>query len=152
MHVAIAASAPIPQFAPLAFEQIIIAGGDEDVTARELFEWVLPLLSGIPGGRWMSCQLEFASDGMVLAQYRNGGSDTVLSVTFDAGAEATRTITDHLPAAESMTMILLSEFSSQAVTLLDGIARWLNIYDIEERKVASVVRLLGDFQTMLAAE
>ena len=34
MHIALAASAPIPQFAPLAFEQIIIAGGDEDVTAR----------------------------------------------------------------------------------------------------------------------
>ncbi len=152
MHIALAASAPIPQFAPLAFEQIIIAGGDEDVTAHEMFEWVAPLLAGIPGGRWMLCQLEFEADGSVLARYRDGGSETVLSLTLDSSAEATRALTEQLPQAQSLTMILLNEFSSQAVTLLDVIARWLNIYDIEERRVAPAVRLFGGFQTMLAGE
>ena len=65
----------IPEMAPLAFDQIIIAGGDEDVTAVELFEWVAPLLAGIPGGRWMSCQIDIAETGEVLkdglASYRH---------------------------------------------------------------------------------
>ncbi len=151
MHIAVGATAPIPQFAPLAFEQIIIAGCDDDVTAREMFEWVSPLLAGIPNGRWMLCQLEYGSDGMVLAHYRDGGRSSVLSVTLDPGAAATHALTDQLPDAQSLTVILLSEFSSQAVTLLDGIARWLNIYDIEEHKVAPMLRLLGGIQTMLPA-
>ena len=49
--------------APLAFEQIIIAGGDEDVSAGDLFDWVSPLLAGIPGGRWMSCEIDVCDSG-----------------------------------------------------------------------------------------
>lgn len=151
MDLALDAPTRIPQLAPLAFEQIIIAGGDDDVSAREMFEWVSPLLAGIPGGRWMSCQLEFGADGFVNANYRMGSSDVVVSVTIDSGAEATRTLLERLPGASSMTMILLSDFSSQAVTLLDGVARWLSIYDIDEEVLTPVMRLLGGFQTILTA-
>jgi len=150
MDLALDAPTLIPQFAPFAFEQIIIAGGDEDVTAGELFDWVAPLLAGIPQGRWMSCQLEFGPDGFVIANYRAGGSDTVVSVTIDSTAEATRMMLDQLPVASSMTMILLNDFSSQVVTLLDGIARWLNIYDVDEQALTPVLRLLGSFQTILS--
>ena len=47
-------------------------------------------------------------------------------------------------------MLLLSDFSSQAVMLLDSVARWLNIYDIDEDSLAPVVQLLGSFQSILA--
>lgn len=151
MHIALAASAPIPQYAPLAFDQIIIAGCDEDVSSTELIEWIFPLLAGIPGGRWMSCQLEFGQAGEVLAHYRQGGCDRVLSIALDPLAQETRALTSHLPGAESMTMILLNDFTSQAMALLDGIARWLNIYEVEEQKLAPVLRLLGLFQTMMSA-
>lgn len=145
-----AAAATIPELAPLAFEQAIIAGGDEDVSAAELFDWVAPLLAGIPGGRWMSCQIDVAEDGMVQAHYRHGACGTGVSILLDPQAPVTRELLQHLPDAQSVTVILLSDYSSQAVMLLDSVARWLNIYDIDEESLAPVVQLLGGFQTLLA--
>ncbi len=139
-----------PQLAPLAFEQVIIAGSDDDVSAEDLFEWVSPLLSGIPGGRWMSCQLDIRDDGQVLALYRHGGSGNAIRVTLEADEPMTRDLLRQLPAAQSVTVILLSDFSSQVVTLLDSVARWLNLYDIDEDGLGPVVRLLGCFQILLA--
>jgi hypothetical protein len=48
-------------------------------------------------------------------------------------------------------MLLLNDFTSQAVTLLDGIARWLNIYELREREIAPVVRLIETIEGMTAA-
>ena len=145
-----APAATIPELAPLAFEQVIIAGGDEDVSASELFEWVSPLLAGIPGGRWMSCQLDLAEDGGVLAHYRHGESHTEVCISLEPGAPLTRELLAQLPDAQALTMILLNDFSSQAVMLLDSVARWLNIYDIDEDSLAPVLRLLGGFHGLLA--
>lgn len=147
---AIAPAGLIPQMAPLAFDQMIIAGSDEDVTAEELFNWVAPLLAGIPDGRWMSCQFDAAEDGRLFAHYRHGASNTAVCVALDADAPLTRDLLRHLPEADSVTMLLLSDFSSQAVMLLDSVARWLSIYDIDEDSLAPVVRLLGSFQSLLA--
>lgn len=151
MNTAIAAAVTIPQMAPLAFDQIIIAGGDEEVSAAELFDWVSPLLAGIPGGRWMSCQIDIDDAGQVEAFYRHGNSNVVVNVTMDSGAPMTRALLDMLPQSRSVTMILLSDFSSQAVMLLDSVARWLNIYDIDEECLTPVLRLLGSFQSLLKA-
>ena len=144
------AARPIPQMAPLAFDQAIIAGSDDDVSAEELFDWVAPLLAGIPGGRWMSCQLDIAEDGKVLAHYRHGGSGTAISVTLDACQPMTHDLLRQLPEARSVTVILLSDCSSQLVTLLDSVAGWLNIYDIDEDSLGPMVRLLGGFQAVLS--
>ncbi len=130
-----------------AYEQIIIAGGDEDVTSAELFDWISPLLAGIPGGKWMSCQLELGPEHEVLARFRQGGSDLVLNLSLDANAEATREVISNLPRAQSLTMVLLNDFASQAVTLLDGIARWLNIYELREREIAPVLKLIEMLET-----
>jgi hypothetical protein len=145
-----AAAAPIPQMAPLAFEQVIIAGGDEDVTAGDLFSWVSPLLAGIPGGRWMSCEIDRDAQGGIVANYRHGCCAQMVSIRLDAASPAARDMLDLLPEAESLAVILLSDFSSQAVTLLDGIARWLSIHDTDDAALAPVLRLLGGFQTVLA--
>ncbi len=134
----------------LAYEQIIIAGGDEDVNAAELFDWVSPLLAGIPGGRWMSCQIEFGPGDQVFARYRDGGSGRVLNLALDGAAEETRALVSRLPRAQSLTMLLLNDFTSQAVTLLDGIARWMNIYETGEREIAPALRLLAMLQAMTA--
>lgn len=142
--------ATIPQMAPLAFDQVIIAGGDEDMTAADLFDWVVPLLAGIPGGRWMSCQIDFAADGHVEATYCEGNHGKLVNIRLDADAPLTRDLVGLLPEADSLVVILLSDCSSQAVTLLDGVARWLNIYDTDEDSLAPVVRLLGGFQTILS--
>lgn len=141
---------PIPQLAPLAFEQIIIAGGDEDVTADELFDWVAPLLAGIPGGRWMSCQFDIGENGDVLAHYRHGTSEMAVIINLDPQSPMTRELLNQLPKSQSVTMILLSDFGSQVITLLDSVARWLNIYDIDEASLTPVVKLLGGFQNILA--
>ena len=145
-----AATAPIPEMAPLAFDQIIIAGGDEDVSGDELFEWVAPLLAGIPGGRWMSCQLDITEAGAIHAHYRHGASAVSVCITLDPDGPLTRELLTLMPEAQSVTMILLSDYSSQAVMLLDSVARWLNIYDIDEDSLAPVLRLLGGFPTVLA--
>jgi len=99
----------------------------------------------------MSCQLDIGEDGKVLAHYRHGASDTAISISLDATGPMTRDLLAQLPKADSVTMILLSDFSSQAVMLLDSVARWLNIYDIDEQCLAPVVRLLGSFQSLLKA-
>ena len=150
MTTAPVAAARVPQMAPLAFDQVIIAGSDDDVTADELFDWVAPLLAGIPGGRWMSCQIDIGEDGKVLAHYRTGTNDVSVAIMLDATAPLMRDLMCQLPRADSVTVILLSDYSSQAVMLLDSVARWLNIYDIDEDSLAPVVRLLGGFQTILA--
>jgi len=149
MHDAHVAPAPIPQMTPLAFEQIIIAGGDDDVSAADLFDWVAPLLAGIPGGRWMSCEIDADHAGNVFANYRDGASNRMVGVRLDAAAPAVRALMEHLPDAGPLAVILLSDFSSQAVMLLDGIARWLNIYDTDDACLAPVLRLLGSFQSVL---
>ena len=130
----------------LAYEQIIIAGGDEDVSSTELFDWVSPLLAGIPGGRWMSCQIEFGPGDQAFARYRDGGSGEVLNLAL--AAEETRALVSRLPRAQSLTMLLLNDFTSQAVTLLDGIARWMNIYETGEREIAPALNLLAMLQAM----
>lgn len=145
-----AQTATIPELAPLAFEQVIIAGGDEDVSAAELFDWVAPLLAGIPGGRWMSCQFDICEDGGIQAHYRHGESRTEVCISLEPGAPLTRELLTQLPDAQSVTMILLNDFSSQAVMLLDSVARWLNIYDVDEDSLAPVVQLLGGFHSLLA--
>ena len=145
-----AEAATIPEMAPLAFDQVIIAGGDEDMSAAELFDWVAPLLAGIPAGRWMSCQLDISEAGLVRAHYRHGMSATEICITLDPQAPLTRDLLEQLPDAQSVTMILLSDFSSQAVMLLDSVARWLSIYDIDEDNIAPVVQLLGGFHRLLS--
>ena len=120
------------------FGQIIIAGGDEDVTSSELIVWIAPLLAGIPGGRWMSCQLDFGPGGEMLARLREGNGRSL-----EIALAGPQDFLGHLPEAQSLTMIMLDDFSSQAVTLLDGIARWLNIYETGAREVAPVVQMLS---------
>jgi hypothetical protein len=144
------AARPIPQMAPLAFEQIIIAGGDEDVSAGDLFDWVSPLLAGIPGGRWMSCEIDVCDSGQVTASYRDGSSARMVSLTLDAISPAAMDVLGLLPDAVSVTVILLNDFSSQAVTLLDSVARWLSIHETDDSTLAPVLRLMGGFQTVLS--
>ena len=134
----------------LSFDQIIIAGGDEDVSADELFEWVAPLLAGIPGGHWASCQLEHGPENVVHACIREGGTGLVLNISLDGLACDTRALLERLPEGPSV-MILLSDFASQAVTLLDVIARWLNIYETAQHEVAPVLALLNSLTRVLAA-
>lgn len=145
-----ATAATIPEMAPLAFDQVIIAGGDEDVSAAELFDWVAPLLAGIPAGRWMSCQLDISETGLVQAHYRHGMSATEVCISLDPQAPLTRDLLCQLPDAQSVTLILLNDFSSQVVMLLDSVARWLSIYDIDEDNIAPVVQLLGGFHRLLS--
>jgi len=133
------------------YQQIIIAGGDDDVTSAEIFDWVSPLLAGIPGGRWMTCQIELGPENEVLARLRQGESDTIVNLSLDGTAETARDVFSQLPGALSFTMLLLNDFTSQAVTLLDGIARWLNIYELREREIAPVVRLIETIEGMTAA-
>ena len=140
------APAPIPQMAPLAFEQIIIAGGDDDVSAGDLFDWVAPLLAGIPGGRWMSCEIDIL--GFWKVMYCTAGR--MASLRLDASSPIAIALLDLLPEAASMTLILLSDFTSQALTLLDSIARWLSIHDTDDASLAPVLCLLGGFQPELS--
>ena len=127
----------------LPYEQIIIAGGDEDVTSGELFEWVAPLLAGIPGGRWMSCQLEPGPGEELIAHLREGASGAVLSLPLGNHTAEAREILGQLPDAQSLTMIMLTDFASQAVTLLDGMAMWLNVFEADDPSIIPILDMLA---------
>ena len=71
----------------LPYQQIIIAGSDEDVSTGDLLEWVYPVLAGIPNGRWSSCELEFDSQSEVFARYRSGNSSIELNLSTGWTAE-----------------------------------------------------------------
>ena len=74
----------------------------------------------------------------------------MVSLKLDASSPAAMDVLGLLPDAVSVTVILLNDFSSQAVTLLDSVARWLSIHETDDGTLAPVLRLMGGFQTVLS--
>lgn len=134
------------------FQQIIIAGSDEDVSTGEMLEWVYPVLAGIPNGRWSSCELEFHSQSEVFARYRSGNSSIELNLSTGWTAEDLAVFGSIIPGAPALALIMLDDYSSQVLTLMDGIAKWLNIFETSQHELKPVValfeRLAGVIKTI----
>ena len=127
---------------PVPCEQIIVAGADEDVTARDLLDWIEPVLQAIPNGRWASCEIEFGPGDVVFARHRCGTCAAELSLHADWTPEETRQIAGAFPGGGALVIVSLSDYTSQVLSLMDGIARWFNVYPKDSPQLAPILRLL----------
>ena len=129
----------------LPYQQIIIAGSDEDVSAGDLLEWVYPVLAGIPNGRWSSCELEFHSETEVFARYRSGDSSIELNLLTGWTAEDIASFGSIIPGAPALALIMLDDYANQVLMLMDGIAKWLNIFETSQDELRPIIRLFETF-------
>lgn len=123
------------------FEQIIVAGGDEDVSTSDLLDWVDPILVGIPHGKWASCELEFQSDSVVFARFRTGMSEIEINTFADWTDEEVKMVASQIPGATSLAMVMLNDYTSQVMTLMDGVASWLSVFETSQNEMKPIVRL-----------
>ena len=130
-------------------EQLIIAGGDEDVSSDELLEWVSPLLAGIPQGRWATCQIDWATPTDVLARFRCGRNAGEFHFHAAWTAEEVQLIKSEVPSVDALALVVVETHSSQVITLLDSVASWLNLYEADNAAIAPFVKLFGEFFAMV---
>jgi hypothetical protein len=131
------------------YQQIIIAGSDEDVSTGDLLEWVHPVLAGIPNGRWSSCELEFHSETEVFARYRSGSSSIELNLSTGWTAEDIASFAPVIPAASALAIIMLDDHASQVLMLMDGIANWLNMFETSQTELKPIVLLFERFSQVV---
>lgn len=124
------------------FDQVIVAGGDEDVAASDLVDWVRPLLPGIPGGRWQVCEIDFLPEGGLAVRYHSGAPGFPVSFTTQWAREDFERVASHMPRASSLALIVIEDCTGQMMTLLDSAATWLGVYDLGHWKLEPVARLL----------
>ncbi len=132
-------------------EQVIIAGGDEDVAARDLIDWVRPLLPGIPGGRWQVCEIEFLAGGRFAVRYQSGAPGHTAAFTAGWRPDEAARIAAHLPGASSLAIIVLEDCTGQMMSLLDSAASWLGVYDLGCDGLEPVAALLRTCAGMAVA-
>jgi hypothetical protein len=128
--------------------QIIIAGTDDDVTAADLFDWVLPVLTAIPAGRWSGCELEWKTDNKIVVRYRSSGSNMTFSLDALGADPEFAAVSALIPRSQVLVMIVLGDYAAQVISLLDGIARWLSIHEAAQSELAPVKRLLEKLEAM----
>lgn len=124
------------------FEQVIVAGGDEDIAAADLVDWVRPLLSGIPGGRWQVCEIDFLPEGLLSVRYQNGAPGHPVAFTTRWDRADFGRVAAHMPSATSLALIVIEDCTGQMMTLLDSAASWLGVYDLGHTELEPVAALL----------
>ena len=125
------------------FGQIIIAGGDEETSPAELFEWVHPVLAGIPAGLWLTCEITAAGRGCLTARIRRGTGAPHLALCCTVPLRHARPVCRLLPVPPPTAVILLNDHAAQVMTLLDGMAAWLNVFEIGDPAVKPIMTLLA---------
>jgi hypothetical protein len=123
--------------------QVIIAGGDEEIGPADLIDWVQPVLSGMASGSWTTCEIAYAGRGCLTARIRNSTHVPRLALCSTIPRRDARALWRLLPGAPA-AVILLDDHAAQVMTLLDGLARWLNVFEAAEPALAPIVGLLSD--------
>lgn len=129
---------------PTRYGQLIIAGGDEETSPAELIDWVYPVLCGTPGGEWLACEIAAAGRGCFTARIRSGHGAPHLALCRTVPRRLAKPVLGLLPAPPPIAVILLDEHAPQVMTLLDGMARWLNLFEAEDPCLAPIIRMLSD--------
>jgi hypothetical protein len=132
-----------------SFLQLIIAGGDEEIGPSDLIDWVHPVLCGIPAGQWLTCEIAAAGRGCLTMRIRNGAHVPHLALCRTISRRDARPLIRLLPEAPA-AVILLNDHAAQVMTLLDGLARWLNVFEAGDPALAPIISVLMDQDTQAA--
>lgn len=132
---------------PQDVEQYIIAGGDEDMTANQMLEWIMPMLHGMPGHRWATCELEFEGEEF-FARYRNSHSRVRYNYFDNWTKDELALCRLLLPASTALAIIAIGSYSSQVFTLIDSVASWLGMFDPGRPEMRPIRRLMLTFEDM----
>ncbi len=98
---------------PRGHEQLIVAGGDEDVCSDSLREWVAPLLAGIPSGRWTTCQIDISHAPEIFARFRSGSiGDSEIHLIAEWSNEDVQAVMRQIPSADALMVVVLDQYSS----------------------------------------
>lgn len=127
----------------LPFSQLIIAGGDDEIGPSDLIDWVYPVLCGVRSGEWISCEVAAASRGSLTTRIRKGAQWPHLALCRTIArrdADVLSRLLPDLPAA----VIMLGDHAAQVMTLLDGLAHWLNVFEAGDPALAPIVSLLTE--------
>lgn len=152
ISVSVRRMSPLPRVSPLptpSSSQIIIAGGDDEITPGDLIDWIHPLLCGIPSGRWMTCEIAPADRGCLTARIRNGAKVPHLALCSTIPRKQAAALQLLMPEPPPLAVILVSDHAAQAMALLDGLASWLNVFEASEPALAPIVSLLNNHTVML---
>jgi len=125
------------------FTQLIIAGGDDEIGPADLIDWIHPVLCGIPAGLWITCEIAPAGRGCLTLRIRNGAHVPHLSLCRTIPRRDAGPLSRLLPEAPA-AVILLNDHAAQVMTLLDGLARWLNVFEAEDPALAPIISMLTD--------
>jgi len=129
------------------FTQIILAGGEEDTTPSEMIDWILPVLAGIPAGLWLTCEITTAGRGCLTARMRSGTGTPHLALCSTVPRRLAKPVCRLLPAPPPSAVILLNDHAAQVMTLLDGMAAWLNLFEADDPALRPIIRLLSNSAT-----
>jgi hypothetical protein len=125
------------------FSQLIIAGGDEDIGPADLIDWVHPVLNGIPAGLWLTCEIAETGRGCLTARIRSGADVPHLALCRTIPQREAMLLSRLLPEAPA-AVILLNDHAPQVMTLLDGLARWLNVFEAGDPALAPIISMLTE--------
>ncbi|MFN4142009.1 hypothetical protein [Aestuariivirga sp.] len=137
---------------PAHFSQIIIAGGDEDIGPADLIDWIHPVLSGIPGGLWLTCEIGAGEQGLLTARLQSGTRAQHLALCQTVPRRHASRVRSLLPAPPPTALILLNDHAAQVMSLLDGMAQWLNLFEGDDPALAPILRLLDSLGEADAAD
>lgn len=128
---------------PASDFQLIIAGGGEDATPAELLDWVSPVLRGVEGGLWLSCEVNPGGRGTLSARMRNGAMAPHLALCASIPRGQARRLRRLLPKPAPFAVVLLNDHAAQVMALLDGMAMWLNVFEADDPSIIPILDMLA---------
>lgn len=131
-----------------ALSRVIIAGGSDDISAQDMIDWISPVLEGITDGLWLSAELNPSDRGQINVKLRNGRFARHLILCRLVARQRARPVLELMPAAGPTAVVMLNDHAPQVMTLLDGMASWLYIFEAEDPQLTPLMALLSDCATL----
>jgi hypothetical protein len=131
------------------FDTIIIAAGDEDFSARDIYEWVLPLLRGMSNASWSVCLFELKENHKVIARFQEHSTrHEHVFQTYWKPAESAE-FRNLIPETRGLVIFMVNECSSQVFILVDTVARWLGTFPSNQQELEALNRLFAAFNVVM---
>ena len=133
---------PAQAFKP-ALGQMIIAGSCEDISPADMLGWITPLLSGIGDGQWLTCEIERSGRWAMTARLRTGAMAPHLTLCHSIPRLQAARLMRLKPRPAPAAVVMLNEHAAQVMTLLDGMAAWLYLFEADDPAIAAVTAMLA---------